>query len=264
MPNRNTYIATRYSFAVEKDAYRKRFDTSDAIIVPMVQKGKVEETILESVPQLMIQIVNTALLGQVKNMPPLTIFSISLSVISLAGTMWYYAYWNLFRCMQIRDVPSALSLYNYKLSGVKDGAFSFAKTASEVVDVELSAMERMRSVSISRIGLDDSNAGDEQTGQLLPKNTTGHVSSEELPLSSIAGAAEINAENSRLRAENAKLREEMKQENQQNQQMWAEINMMRLELQRLSSVALDSEDARAKLLVHSASTADAADGIFTA
>ena len=66
---------------MEKDAYRKRFDTSDAIILPMVQKGKVEETIIESIPQLVIQITNTWQLGQLLIMPALTIFSISLSVM---------------------------------------------------------------------------------------------------------------------------------------------------------------------------------------
>ena len=50
----------RYSYAVEADAYRKRFDTSDAIILHMVKKGKVQETVLESVPQLIIQLINTA------------------------------------------------------------------------------------------------------------------------------------------------------------------------------------------------------------
>ncbi len=138
------------------------------------------------------------------------------------------------------------------------------------MDVELTTTDnRLNSVSVSGMWLDDGNAGDEQTGQLLPQNTTDHASSEELPVSSGAGAAEINGENSssRLRAENAKLREEiiqLKQENQnqQNQQMWAEINRLRLEFQRLSSpsVAPDSEDARAKLAAHIARAADAADG----
>ena len=155
---------------MEKDAYRRRFDTSDAIIVPMVQKGKVEETILESIPQLVIQLVNTGMLGQLQSMPRLTIFSISLSVISLTNTVWYYSYWNLFRCMAIRDVPSTLSLYNYKLSGVKDGAFSFAKASSEIVEIELSEIEKMTSVTVSGTILNDYDAGDEQSGQLPPKN----------------------------------------------------------------------------------------------
>jgi len=163
---------------VEKDEYRKRFDTSDAIILPMVQKGKVEETIIESIPQLAIQLLNTGLLGQLQRIPPLTVFSISLSALSLTNTLWYYSYWNLFRCKPIRDVPSALALYNYKLSGVKDGPLSFAKASREVVDVELSAMEMM-SVTVGGTVLNAGSAGDEQL-QLPPKNEKGHASAAEL------------------------------------------------------------------------------------
>jgi hypothetical protein len=121
-----------YSFENENDpnhSHSRRFDTCDAIILPMVQKGKVEETVLESVPQLVIQLVNGYLLGEIAKMQVFAIFSISLSVLSLLNTVWYYSYWNLFRCKPIRDVPSSLSLYNYKLSGVKEGPLSFGKPA---------------------------------------------------------------------------------------------------------------------------------------
>jgi hypothetical protein len=177
---------------VEKDSYRKRFDTSDAIILPMVQKGKVEETMLESIPQLAIQLVNTWMLGQLYSMPALTIFSVSLSVISLTNTLWYYAYWNLFRCMPIRDVPSTLALYNYKLSGVTDGAFSFAKASSEVVEIELSEIENMMSVTISGTVLNEVYSGDEQLGQLPPKNEMQHSSAA--GLANMTGAGILNAQ----------------------------------------------------------------------
>jgi len=137
-------VCTRYSFAVEADAYRKRFDTSDSIILAMVQKGKVEETILESVPQLIIQLINQGLLGQLKNIPPTAAFSIALSVMSLTNTLWYYSFWNLYKCVSIREVPSALALYNYKLEGVTDGPYSFGKASRvirEIVDIELEDIE---------------------------------------------------------------------------------------------------------------------------
>jgi hypothetical protein len=113
----------------------------------MVQKGKVEETVFESIPQVVIQTLNSWLLRTLQNLPPQAVFSITLSIVSLSNTMWYYAYWNLFRCMPIRDVPSPLSLYNYKLSGVKDGFFSFSRTSSAVSDIELS--EIMNTVVVS-------------------------------------------------------------------------------------------------------------------
>jgi len=274
---------------VEKDSYRRRFDTSDAIILPMVQKGKVEETILESIPQLVIQLVNTWMLGQLQSMPALTVFSISLSVISLTNTVWYYAYWNLFRCMPIRDVPSTLSLYNYKLGGVKDGAFSFAKASAEIVEIELSEIEKMQSVTVSGTMLNDDDAGDEQPGQLPPKNAMMHLSAAPRSGTSDAGvlnapvvlspgaggmklgAVESDAEIFRLHRENheqkaeittlreskkvneasiSALREEKHQMLQDKKQMEAEINRMRLELQRLSSVALDSAGAFTPAAVH--------------
>jgi hypothetical protein len=228
---------------VEDDTFRKRFDTSDAIILPMVQKGKVEETIIEAVPQLAIQLLNTWLLGKLQDMPQFTVFSISLSVMSLTNTIWYYAYWNLFRCMPIGDVPSALSLYNYKLSGVKDGIFSFSKKSSQVVEIELSE-------TVSGTVLNDGSAGGEQLGegQLPPKNSMGYAAATELARTSGAGvshvevglsqnardvmpgAAEIDVVVCKLRqefqemdAENAAMREEMRQ-------MKAEISRLKLDI----------------------------------
>ena len=309
---------------MEKDAYRERFDTSDAIILPMVQKGKVEETIIEAVPQLAIQLLNTWLLGQLQNMPQLTVFSISLSVMTLTNTLWYYAYWNLFRCMPIRDVPSALSLYNYKLSGVKDGICSFSKKSSEVVEIELSEIEKMRSVTVSGTVLNDDSAGGEQLGegQLPPKNSMGHAAAAELArkrgaevshvavaVSQVArdlmpGAAEIDAEVCRLRqelqekdTENVAMREEKRQMEadilerqrleaelrdekrqmeadmlerqrleagmrERQRLMEAEISRLKLELQRLPSVALDPEVAHAQVAVHSTPAAAAAGDIL--
>jgi hypothetical protein len=267
---------------VEKDSYRRRFDTSDAIILPMVQKGKVEETILESIPQLVIQLVNTWMLGQLQSMPALTIFSISLSVISLTNTVWYYAYWNLFRCMPIRDVPSTLSLYNYKLGGVKDGAFSFSKASSEIVEIELSELEKMQSVTVSGTILNDDDAGDEQPGQLPPKNAMVHLSAAPRTETSEAGvlnapvglspgvrnmrlgAVESDAEIFRLHRENLEKEaeittlREIKKENEasilalreEKKQMEAEISRMRLELQRLPRVDLDSASALTQAAVH--------------
>jgi hypothetical protein len=151
----------RYSFSRECDPqHRKRFDTSDAIILPMVQKGKVEETILESVPQLTIQLINAWMLDELGMMQPLAIFSIALSVFSLSNTVWYYGYWNLFRCMPIRDVPCALALYNYKLHGVSDGELSFSISMQKI---KISPVE-MSSVGVKVVDLEND-----------PASCTGHA-----------------------------------------------------------------------------------------
>jgi hypothetical protein len=66
--------------------------------------------------------------------------------------VWCYAYWNLFRCKPIRDVPSSLSLYNYKLSGVNEGMFSFSKLShdvSSVNEIEMAEQDNTLSVTIA-------------------------------------------------------------------------------------------------------------------
>jgi hypothetical protein len=124
----------------------------------MVHKSKFEETVLESVPQLTIQLINTWMLGQINNIPPLTIFSIVLSSCSLSNTIWFYGYWTLFRGIPIRDVPCTLALYNYKLLNVSDGDFSFLKSAKRFV-------KQSADVELSSVG----NGGIDQEGSLLQK-----------------------------------------------------------------------------------------------
>jgi hypothetical protein len=171
-----------YSFTVESDSQRRRFDTCDAIILPMVQKGKVEETVLESVPQLVIQLVNGYLLGEISQMQGFAVFSISLSVLSLSNTMWYYAYWNLFRCKPIRDIPCTLSLYNYKLSGVKEGNFSFAKPSH---DVGMSERENdLLNVSIDDSTLIDANISTVEMGPIRQYGSPTTITN-------VAGGSEI-------------------------------------------------------------------------
>jgi hypothetical protein len=171
-----------YSFAVESDSRRARFDTSDAIILPMVQKGKVEETMLESAPQLIIQLMNGYLLGEIAKMPVFAVFSISLSVLSLSSTIWYYAYWNLFRCRPIRDVPSSLSLYNYKLSGVKEGMFSFGKPSHDVNEIEMAETDKFRSVTIANSVPNEASTHEwpdsDKQDSSLPKKTRAARESE--------------------------------------------------------------------------------------
>jgi hypothetical protein len=239
----------------------------------MVKKGKVEETILESIPQLAIQLCNTWLLGQLNNMPPFTIFSISLSVISLANTMWYYAYWNLFRCMPIRDVPSTLALYNYKLSGVTDGAFSFAKTSNEVVEIELSDIDKLKIVTIansSALNCDDASHQIHQLPQsstmvhkLDPAGSVDFNAPQSIDLcDSKAGVTGNVTENCEIHLENQKKNESLSQLRkarahiailqQEMQQMEAEMYSLRLEIESRKSVscARESADSPAQITVN--------------
>ena len=100
----------------------------------MVQKGKLEETMLEAVPQMAVQIINSYWSSSPASV--ITILSISFSALSLLNTIWFYAYWQFYQCKRTRDVPSPLALYNYKLDGVRDGIYSFSKPQKEVTRAE--------------------------------------------------------------------------------------------------------------------------------
>ena len=226
-----------YSFRAEKDSYRRRFDTCDAIILPMVQKGKVEETVLESVPQLIIQLVNGYLLGQ--SFQGFAIFSIALSVLSLSNTVWYYAYWNLFRCKPIRDVPSSLSLYNYKLSGVKEGLFSFGKAVLAVDTLDEDEMtNKWSKTELTNVTVMDDNrtVGDDYGNQI-----------DTLPIltQAVVGSKTISAETERGNQGTVfdkfrKAETEMKVMDQALQKLEAEKLRMAQELRDLSTMLHNS------------------------
>jgi hypothetical protein len=185
----------------------------------MVQKGKVEETVLESLPQLVIQILNTYMLDQLQDMPVLTIFSISLSVLSLASTIWYYAYWNLFRCMSIGNVPSHLALYNYKLSGVTDGKYSFGKTLSEVAENWQNEVPGYRE-SVRHEALNDVRCDSQQGQSTLERDI--EVSSDLMS----SNGAEVRH-----------LKEQIDRLREANERKEADILRLRSELQRQSNPA---------------------------
>ena len=56
-------------------------------------------------------------------------------------------------------MPSSLSLYNYKLSGVTDGPLSFAKAMSEVAVVGNLENTELSRISVSREALYEEHAG---------------------------------------------------------------------------------------------------------
>ena len=212
----------------------------------MVQKGKVEETVLESVPQLVIQLVNGYLLGQ--PLQGIAIFSIALSVLSLSSTVWYYAYWCLFRCKPIRDAPSSLSLYNYKLSGVKEGMFSFAKPIHGVHimdDDEMSKtwLKEMTSVSVADTEINDSSTteGDDSGNQIDTLLIESHAIGG--PNIQIARKARANQDSDSDKLREAE--EEMKAVNKTLQDLEAEKLRMAQELQQLSTLLQNSASTAA-------------------
>lgn len=252
----DTFVRYRMD-RMKEEKERRCFDSSDAIIMSLVQESKVEETVLEAVPQLAIQLLNTWLLGQFQDMPPFTIFSISLSVLSLANTLWRYGYWTLYQCLPVRNVPTELSLYNYKLSGVTDGNLSFAASSmhrDEAVEkkkkggeIELSEkatqeviapLNEIRVVVSNTEGLMSGSAG---TVHEEPADDQGHSGSDAASVSRlnvrIRQLEELEEQNKK---EKQQLEEQIKKEKQQledekNRRIQLEETIKRLQQQLATS-----------------------------
>ncbi len=60
-------------------------------------------------------------------------------------------------------MPSSLSLYNYKLSGVKKGMFSFGQPSHDVTKIEVAERDKMLSVAIP--GIADSVLNEDSTNE---------------------------------------------------------------------------------------------------
>jgi hypothetical protein len=149
------------------------------------------------------------------------------------------------------------------------------------------------SVTISGTVLNDVHSGDEQLGQLPPKNSMGHASAAKIAKTTDAGASntevgvskcardsmsgivENDAEVSRLHQELQekeieieklrKIQDEKEAEimklREANLQMEAEMNSLRLELQRLPSVVVGPANARVSVALHISHIAAADDVI---
>jgi hypothetical protein len=146
--------------------------------------------------------------------------------------VWYYAYWNLFRCKPIRDVPSSLSLYNYKLSGVKEGLFSFSKLSHDVIsvnEIEMAEQDNTLSVTIAdTVDRSGTAANDhDKPIDVLPKKIHTEGGSE------IEVVRPHNTESDELR----KAEEEIKVTLQELQALKAEKLRTAEELRQLNSAA---------------------------
>jgi cell division protein FtsB len=151
-------------------------------------------------------------------------------------------------------VPSSLSLYNYKLSGVTDGPLSFAKAMSEVAVVgNLENLELSR-VSVSREAFYEEHAGagllnvDESQGSFdqmqgvtvteadskqQQENMHSKVEMKKIPKQSVheAELAKLQQENMQMKAEMKK----MQQQQQENMEMKAEMKKMQEQLALLAA-----------------------------
>jgi hypothetical protein len=114
------------------------------ILLPMLQESIFEEMLTESVPQMVIQIVNNTFTNVWSN---LSYFSTAMSAMMILNGIWRLFYYRMYLKISITDIPNDLSADIFNFTSIEEGESSLAKTMSAKVapSVELSS-------SVSAVG----------------------------------------------------------------------------------------------------------------
>ncbi len=109
------------------------------ILLPMLQESIFEEMLTESVPQMIIQIVNNTFTNVWTN---LSYFSTAMSAMMILNGIWRLFYYRMYLKISITDIPNDLSEDIFKFASIEEGESSLAKAMSAKVapSVELSSI----------------------------------------------------------------------------------------------------------------------------
>jgi hypothetical protein len=160
-------------------------------------------------------------------------------------------------------VPSSLSLYNYKLSGITDGPLSFAKAMSEVASFGTWRNTELSRISVSREAVYEEHAGaglldvsqsqgsfDQMQGvtvteadsELRQESMHSKTQIKNMQQQSVlfaeADLIKLQQENMQMKAEIMK----MQQQQQENLQMKEEMKKMQQQLDLLATSARGAND----------------------
>jgi hypothetical protein len=98
--------------------------SSVVIIIPLLQESIFEEMLTESLPQMIIQIVNNTL----NNVwSPLSYFSTSMSGLMILNGIWRLVYYRIYLKINIDAIPTDLSNDVFKFSSIEEGELSLGK-----------------------------------------------------------------------------------------------------------------------------------------
>ena len=91
---------------------------SVVIILPLLQESIFEEMLTESVPQMVIQIINNTFTNV---WSPLSYFSTAMSGIMILNGIWRLVYYRMYMKIAINAIPSSLSDDIFMFSSIEDG-----------------------------------------------------------------------------------------------------------------------------------------------
>jgi hypothetical protein len=108
--------------------------SSVVIIIPLLQESIFEEMLTESVPQMIIQIVNNTFTN-VWN--PLSYFSTAMSALMILNGIWRLLYYRLYLKIKMNAIPTDLSNDVFKFKSIEEGDSPLGRSLDAKVAPEL-------------------------------------------------------------------------------------------------------------------------------
>ena len=105
------------------------------IIIPLLQESIFEEMLTESVPQMIIQIVNNTFTNI---WSPLSYFSTTMSADMIL--MWRLVYYRLYLKIKIDAIPTDLSNDVFNFKSIEEGKKSLGKAVKVPAQLELNTI----------------------------------------------------------------------------------------------------------------------------
>jgi len=118
-----------------------RHASSVVVIIPLLQQSIFEEMIIESIPQLIIQIINNTFTG---TWSPLSYISTFVSGCIVFNGIWPLVYYRWYLNMRVGDIPTTPDLTNvvFNFSSIKQGEAPLSKAADESDEQSIQMLSR--------------------------------------------------------------------------------------------------------------------------
>jgi hypothetical protein len=104
------------------------------IIIPLLQESIFEEMLTESVPQMVIQIVNNTMTNV---WSPLSYFSTAMSGVMILNGIWRLVYYRIYLKIKIDAIPTDLSSDVFTFASIEEGESPLGKSLDAKVAPEL-------------------------------------------------------------------------------------------------------------------------------
>jgi len=118
-----------------------RHTSSAVVIIPLLQQSIFEEMMVESVPQLIIQIINNTFTDTWSTLSYISAFVSSFTILN---GIWRLLYYKWYLNMRVGDIPTTPDMSNvvFNFSSIKQGEAPLSKAADESEEQNIKMLSR--------------------------------------------------------------------------------------------------------------------------